>query len=95
MVPFRSDSVMTVACSNKETGKITRSMCKVGCIGCGLCAKQTDVFVVEDNLARIDYAKYQPTEQTKTAMDKCPTGVIIYVGKTAPLVKQAFEKVIN
>jgi len=86
MVPFRSDSVMTVACSSKETGKVTRSMCKVGCIGCGLCAKQTDVFVVEDNLARVNYEKYQPTEQTKTAMDKCPTKVIVYRGKTGQTV---------
>ncbi len=86
MVPFRSDSMMTVACSNKETGKVTRSMCKVGCIGCGLCAKQTDVFTVEDNLARVNYEKYQPTEQTKTAMDKCPTKVIVYRGKTAQAV---------
>jgi ferredoxin len=83
---------MTVACSNKETGKVTRSMCKVGCIGCGLCAKQTDVFLVEDNLARVNYEKYQPNEQTKTAMDKCPTGVIIYVGKVVPAPKETHKK---
>ena len=92
MVPFRYEDMMTVACSNKETGRVTRSMCKVGCIGCGLCAKQTDVFLVEDNLARIDYAKYQPNEQTKTAMDKCPTGVIIYVGKVVPAPKEPHKK---
>jgi hypothetical protein len=42
--------------------------------------------LVEDNLARIDYAKYQPTEQAKTAMDKCPTKVIVYVGKAVQVV---------
>jgi RnfABCDGE-type electron transport complex B subunit len=83
MAPFRYEDMMTVACSNKETGKVTRSMCKVGCIGCGLCAKQTDVFTVEDNLARVNYEKYQPTEQTKTAMEKCPTKVIVHRGKAA------------
>lgn len=81
MVPFRYEDMMTVACSNKETGKVTRSICKVGCIGCGLCAKQSDVFLVEDNLARVNYEKYQPTDQTTTAMEKCPTGVIMYRGK--------------
>ena len=80
MAPFRYENIMTVACSSKETGKVTRSMCKVGCIGCGVCAKQSDVFAVEDNLARIDYARYQPTEQTETAMNKCPTKVIVYRG---------------
>jgi len=82
MVPFSHENMMTVACSSKETGKSTRSFCKVGCIGCGLCAKQTDIFVVEDNLARLDYTKYQPNEKTETAMNKCPTKVIVFRGKS-------------
>lgn len=92
MVPFSNENMMTVACSSKENGKSTRSMCKVGCIGCGLCAKQTDIFSVEDNLAKIDYEKYQPTEQAETAMDKCPTSVIIYRGPSAPQPRQPAEK---
>lgn len=83
MVPFGQENMMTVACSSKENGKTTRSMCKVGCIGCGICVKQTDLFTVEDNLARLDYEKYQPNEQTETALNKCPTGVIVYRGPTA------------
>jgi len=94
MVPFSCENMMTVACRSKETGKVTRSMCKVGCIGCGVCAKQTEIFVVEDNLAHVDYGKYEPTEQTETAMDKCPTKVIIYVGKTAQAAQQPMERAI-
>ncbi|OHB61351.1 MAG: hypothetical protein A2168_06430 [Planctomycetes bacterium RBG_13_50_24] len=85
MVPFRHENMMTVACSSKETGKSTRAICKVGCIGCGLCAKQSDLFIVEENLARFDYSQYQMTEKEETAMNKCPTRVIIYRGKTAPV----------
>jgi len=92
MVPFNYESMMTVACSSKESGKVTRSMCKVGCIGCGLCAKQTEQFGIEDNLARLDYEKYEPAEQTKTAMNKCPTGVIVYRGKNAPTPRQPGKK---
>jgi electron transport complex protein RnfB len=92
MVPFNQENMLTVACSNKETGKVTRSMCKVGCIGCGLCAKQTDLFKVEDNLARMDYEKYQPSEQTETAMNKCPTKVIIFCGKSASAAEQPTAK---
>ncbi|MBN2314858.1 MAG: RnfABCDGE type electron transport complex subunit B [Sedimentisphaerales bacterium] len=84
MVPFTREYMMTVACSSKETGKSTRSICKVGCIGCGLCAKQSDVFKVEDNLARCDYAKYEATEKDEAAMSKCPTKVIVYRGKNPP-----------
>ena len=83
MVPFSHENMMTVACSSKETGKVTRSTCQVGCIGCGLCVKQTDLFKVENNLARMDYIRYQPDEKTDTAMNKCPTKVIIYRGKSA------------
>jgi electron transport complex protein RnfB len=92
MVPFSCENMMTVACSNKETGKVTRSMCKVGCIGCGVCAKQTDLFTVDDNLARLNYEKYQPSGQTETAMNKCPTGVIVLRGPTAPQPRQSGQK---
>ena len=92
MVPFGYENMMVVACSSKETGKSTRAMCKVGCIGCGLCVKQTDAFSVEDNLARLDYAKYQPGEQSETGLNKCPTCVIIYAGPTAPAPRQPAKK---
>ena len=92
MVPFSQGNMMTVACNSRENGKMTRSMCKVGCIGCGICVKQTDIFSIEDNLARMDYEKYQPTEQTETASNKCPTGVIVYCGKNAPPPRPAGQK---
>jgi electron transport complex protein RnfB len=92
MVPFSHENMMTVACSSKENGKSTRVMCKVGCIGCGLCVKQTELFKVEDNLARIDYEKYQPSEQTETAFNKCPTAVIIFCGPSAPAPRQPAKK---
>lgn len=92
MVPFSQENMLTVACSSKESGKSTRGICKVGCIGCGICAKQTEQFKIEDNLARLDYAKYEPNEQTETAYNKCPTGVIIYMGKNAPAARQLAKK---
>jgi ferredoxin len=81
MIPFSQENMMVVACRSKEAGKVTKTMCKVGCIGCGVCAKQSDIFSVEDNLAHLNYEKYETNEKTETAMNKCPTGVIIYVGK--------------
>jgi electron transport complex protein RnfB len=92
MVPFTCENMMTVACKNRENGKTTRAMCKVGCIGCGLCAKQTPLFTIEENLARLDYGKYQPSGQTEIALNKCPTGVIVYRGPTAPPPRQADKK---
>jgi len=92
MVPFSHENMMTVACSSKESGKSTRAICKVGCIGCGLCAKQSEQFVIANNLARVDYVKYQLTEKEETAMNKCPTKVIIYRGKSAPEPQQPKQK---
>lgn len=84
MVPFSHETMMTVACRSRENGKSTRAFCQVGCIGCGLCAKQSEAFTVADNLAHMDYAKYAPCGENEAAMNKCPTGVIVYRGKTAP-----------
>ena len=92
MVPFGHENMMTVACNSNETGKSTRAICKVGCIGCKLCTKQSDLFTVEKNLARLDYERYEPSEQTELAMTKCPTKVIVYRGKTAPQSERPAEK---
>lgn len=81
MIPFHQENMLTVACSSKENPKTTRQMCKVGCIGCGLCAKQSDLFTVEENLAAVNYDSYNPDERAESARKKCPTGVIIYYGK--------------
>ncbi|MDD5133856.1 MAG: RnfABCDGE type electron transport complex subunit B [Phycisphaerae bacterium] len=86
MVPFTNDTMMTVACRSAESGKNTKSFCKVGCIGCGLCTKQNEAFAVSNNLARLDYAKYQPGGAFDAAMKKCPTKIIVYRGKTEPRI---------
>ena len=83
MAPFPQDNMITVACNSKENGKTTRGMCKVGCIGCGLCVKQAgEMFNLENNLARVVYDSFTENEQTKASMEKCPTKVIVYRGKS-------------
>jgi len=92
MVPFGQENMMVVACSSQENGKSTRSVCKVGCIACKMCTKQSELFEMAGNNARMDYEKYEPSEQTEAAMTKCPTGVIVYRGKTAPAPREAGQK---
>jgi len=92
MVPFTHENIMTVACSSRESGKTSRTFCKVGCIGCGICAKQSDLFTVTDNLARMNFEKYVLSDAAQTAMRKCPTGVIVIRGKNAPAPRLPAEK---
>ena len=92
MVPFTQDIMMTVACNSRENGKNTRTFCQVGCIGCGMCSKASDLFSTKDNLAHLDFAQYTPSDETRAAMDKCPTGNIVFRGKNAPAPRPAGQK---
>ncbi len=81
MVPFSDPAMTIVACHSQEIGRMTRKMCKVGCIGCGLCKKNSDIFEVNTNLAKVNYTDYKVDEGVDTATTKCPTKVIIMAGK--------------
>jgi Na+-translocating ferredoxin:NAD+ oxidoreductase RNF subunit RnfB len=83
MVPFSHQVMMTVACRSRENAKDTKAFCKVGCIACRLCTKQNDAFEMAGNFAKLDYEKYQPGGTFEAAMNKCPTGVIVYRGRGA------------
>ncbi len=73
IVPY--DSEYQVICNNKDKGKDVKSVCSVGCIGCGLCAKNCEynAIILEDNLARIDYDKCQNCGK---CYEKCPVKII-------------------
>ena len=71
LVP-RSQNVI-LGCVNKNSGKPVRSVCSVGCIGCGLCAKPnitpSGEIVMEDNMPTIpaDWNDFD------LAVQRCPT----------------------
>jgi len=83
MVPFSQENMLTVACSSEEAGKNTRKMCKVGCIACKLCTKQSQLFTMGANVAQLDYENFVPSQETAAAVEKCPTKVIVERGKSA------------
>ncbi|MDO8886134.1 RnfABCDGE type electron transport complex subunit B [Candidatus Oleimmundimicrobium sp.] len=64
-----------VFCRSHDKGKIVRSICKKGCIGCKACEKvcESDAVHVVDNLAVIDYEKCINCQK---CVEKCPTGCI-------------------
>lgn len=74
MIPESADVV--VACSSTDKGALVRKYCKVGCIGCRICEKQSPEggFIIEDFLASIDYSS---KGSRKAAMEKCPSKCIV------------------
>lgn len=73
-----ADVSYAVSCKSKDKGKVVRSVCSVGCIGCGICAKNclAEAITVENNLASID-----PDKCANCGMcaEKCPQKVITFV----------------
>mgnify|MGYP000303619456 CR=1 FL=1 len=79
-VPFASERVYGVACSNRDPGRAMKTVCKVGCISCGVCSKTVpELFAIKANLAEVDYTSYEQGEATPAA-EKCPTKVIVTFG---------------
>lgn len=72
MVPYEQENV--VKCKSKDSGKVVRGNCKVGCIGCKICEKQyPEGFKVENFLAKAIYdPKDVDQEKLMNAINKCP-----------------------
>lgn len=84
MIPFKTERMLIVGCSNLDFGKEVKEVCEVGCIGCKACSKRSPLFSFGgSSLPKIDYDAYDPAdmEATRTAVEKCPMEGLIYVGK--------------
>lgn len=73
MVPYDAGAI--VQCNSKDFGKDVKAACSVGCIGCGICAKNCPegAIAVEGFLAKVDYSK---CTGCGTCKEKCPVKVI-------------------
>jgi len=93
-IPFKEDRMLVIACSNREPGKNVKQVCKVGCIGCSLCKRADEsIFEVSNNLATINYDNYTTAADIKRkAIEKCPTDVMIYFGRTGPTYAKPLAK---
>ncbi len=84
MVPFKSERMLIINCSNRDMGKEVRAVCEVGCIGCKACERASGGAIkVENNLPTIQYDAYDPSTMDAAimAMEKCPMQRILYAGK--------------
>ena len=81
-----------VACKNLAEGDTAEASCEVACTACGKCVVDSapGVMMLENNLAVIDYA--QNALAAKRAIERCPTGAIVWFDNPNHSVKGAVAK---
>ena len=93
LIPFKNESMLVVGCSSRDPARVVRQICPVGCLGCGACAKKSDVFALDRNLTRIDYNKYEDVKSLKAVFEKCPAAALVIFGPTGRIpVKEAYAQ---
>lgn len=91
MVPFKSDRVLVVACSNLDFGPDVKKVCSTGCIGCKACSRKCELFTMNENLPVLNYDQYELEMDLGPVLEKCPMHSLVYVGKPTPEDKAAVK----
>jgi Na+-translocating ferredoxin:NAD+ oxidoreductase RNF subunit RnfB len=66
-----------MACRNRADGDIAEAACEVACTACGKCTVDApDLIKLDGQLAVIDYTRNELA--TRSAIDRCPTGAIVW-----------------
>ena len=81
MVPFKAERMLVVACSNQDSGPDVKAVCKVGCLGCKACTRNSNLIQMDGNLPRIDYDNYDPQVNLELVIGECPRESLLFVGK--------------
>lgn len=82
-----------VACKSQEAGDGVLEECQVGCTACGKCAMDApdNLITMINNLPVINYSK---NHATKTPIQRCPTGAIVWLDDTGEVIKGRESKKI-
>lgn len=94
MVPFKSERMLVVACSNEDAAADVREVCLVGCLGCGACMRAAPGLVtMHGGLPEINYEDYQAGDEAlEKVLEKCPRKRMIFVGKPTEEERAAVEE---
>lgn len=81
IIPFKQSRMLVVKCSNHDAGVDVKNVCKVGCLGCGICMRNDGIFKIENNLPTINYDDFGDDAAHAVALAKCPAATLEYVGE--------------
>ncbi len=83
-----------VACRSREAGDALLADCRVACTACGRCAADAPALIaMRDNLPVVDYGG---AHATRTPIQRCPTGAIVWLDAVAgPLHGAAAAPIIR
>jgi RnfABCDGE-type electron transport complex B subunit len=83
-----------VACKSISEGDVAEADCAVACTACGRCAADAPegLIVMEDNLARVDYAIHDFA--SPAVIQRCPTGAIVWLDDERGAIRGSAAKPI-
>lgn len=81
MIPFKTEEVLVVTCSNKDKGVLVKDVCTVGCIGCSACTKPSDGLIeMVNDLPVVNYDKDSSGIDLHKSIEKCPRESLVFIG---------------
>lgn len=84
------DREFFVFCKSHDDPKLAKWACDAACIGCGICARQSDgAIVMVDNLPVIDYDRLDPA---RIPLDRCKPGAIGWLHAPAVVLAPAADE---
>lgn len=81
-----------VNCRSQQAGEEVLEHCEVGCTSCQRCASDAPTLIsMHNKLPVVDYSR----PQNDTAIERCPTGAIVWLEKDGPRKGSSAKKILR
>lgn len=86
-----------VACKSLDEGGTAEKECEVACTACEKCVVDAPdgLISIKDNLAVIDFKKYDEIIVDSTPIERCPTGAIVWIDSKLGTTRSSVGKAAN
>ncbi len=86
-----------VACKSLDEGDKALQECEVACTACERCVVDAPAGLIEikNNLAVINYDRYDAMTQDRTPIERCPTGAIVWIDSPLGTTRSSTGRAAN